>query len=560
MGCGRIWLAALLCALAAWWPAAATAQVGLSGPALRICLAPVRPGERLGDLLAGRIPLDCQGRQTRYGAGDFWASTGPLDIPVTDGRMRLRSASMWQARQTIGIVHASGRIDWIVADSRDLTRHVQLGAIIEFAIPADPSPVVRIVWRIEGAGNRRGVINGVQIVSERESDRSNLYMGTLYAAFAGLAIALLIFNFALWRALKHPFQLAYCLMLALLLSYALSSSGLLAWLAPGIDNNNRLRINYMMLSASAGAALLFARTYFEARVFEGGLGRVVDAVVVAMFAVGIGVALFAHRWMVELDLAFSITCGSLIAVIPAIVWQAFAKKSQFIWMFSLAWATPIAMAAMRIGQAMNLVAWNFWLDNSTLIAMAVEALLSSLAIAYRIRLLSAERDRAVEQAAVDRLLAATDPLTALLNRRAFLNHAIGREGRQQLLLLDIDHFKQVNETLGHDGGDEVLRVVARVLRTGVPEGTLVARLGGEEFALVADAATPIDPRALLARLRATRMPFDYAVTASVGACMGPLATDIDWKRLYQSADRALFEAKAGGRDRARIVEGLAAVA
>ena len=560
MGCRGLWLAALICALAAWWPGAANARAGLAGRPLSVCIAPVRAGERFADLIAGRIALDCGGRQTRYGSGDFWAATGPLDISVADGRMRLRSASMWQQRQTIGFVHADGHVDWIVATPRTLTRHVQLGAIIEFAIPAARAPLTRIVWRIDGAGNRRGVINGVQVASERESDRSNLYMGTIYAAFAGLAIALLIFNFALWRALKHPFQLAYCLMLGLLLLYAISSSGLLAWLLPGIDNNNRLRINYMMLSASAGAALLFARTYFEERVFQGGLGRVVDSVIVAMFAVGIGVALFASRWMVALDFLFSITCGSLIAVIPAIVWQAFAKQSRFIWMFTLAWITPVVMAAMRIAQALNLVPWNFWLDNSTLIAMAVEALLSSLAIAYRIRLLSAERDRAVEQAAVDRLLAATDPLTSLLNRRAFLHHAIGREGRQQLILLDIDHFKRVNETLGHDGGDEVLRVVSRVLRQMGPPGALVARLGGEEFALVADAANPIDPLALLSRLRATRMPFDYAVTASIGACMGPLKTDLDWKRLYQSADRALFDAKAGGRDRARIIEGLAAVA
>ena len=560
MGFGRFWIGVLLSALATWLPAPALAQAGLSGRSVPVCIAPVRTGERPADLIAGRIPLDCDSHQTRYGSGDFWAATGPLNIRVADGRMRLRGASMWQARQTIGLIHADGHVAWLTADSRALTRHIQLGAIVEFALPAYHAPVRRIVWRIDGAANRRGVLNGVQIATDRESDRSNLYMGTLYAAFAGLAVALLIFNFALWRALRHPFQLAYCLMLSLLLFYAVSSSGLLAWAMPGIDNNNRLRINYMMLAASAGAALLFARTYFEARVFEGGLGRIVDGVITAMFAVGIGVALFANRWMVGLDIVFTITCGSLIAVIPAIVWRAFARKSRFIWMFALAWITPIAMAALRIGQAMNLIAWSFWLDNSTLIAMAVEALLSSLAIAYRIRLLSAERDSAIEQAAVDRLLAATDPLTSLLNRRAFLSHAIGRPGRQQLVLLDIDHFKRVNESLGHDGGDEVLRVVARVLRQSVPEGALVARLGGEEFALVADAARPIDPLALLARLRATRMPFDYAVTASIGACVGPLATDIDWKRLYQSADRALFDAKAGGRDRARIVEGLAAVA
>src|SRR3546814_15577743 len=111
-------------------------------------------------------------------------------------------------------------------------------------------------------------------------------------------------------------------------------------------------------------------------------------------------------------------------------------------------------------------------------------MLSSVAIAYRIRLLSRERDTAIRQEVAARALADTDPLTGLLNRRAFLREAIGRAGDQTLLLADLDHFKHVNDTIGHDGGDEVLCRFARVLRTSVPEGTLVARLGGQEFAII----------------------------------------------------------------------------
>lgn len=561
---GRVMIviAGLLAALAALLPApaAATGPSGPGGRELAVCVAPVRAGERIGDVVAGRISLDCHTPQTRHGAGDFWAATGPIRVDSANGALRLRTASLWQQRTTVGFVHADGSVDWLTADSRALSHHVQLGAIIEFAVPPRASPVTRIVWRIDGAINRRGVLNGVQLATAEESAKANLAMAALYAGFAGLALALLVYNFALWVALRHGFQLAYCLMLSLLLLYALSSSGTLAWAAGGIDNNNRLRINYMMLASSAAAALLFARTYFEARVFKGGLGRIVDAVVAALFAVGIGVAVLAPFAMATLDLAFSIACASLVAVVPLIVWRAHVERSRYLALFAIAWSMPLIMAATRIAQAFNLIGWNFWLDNSTLIAMAAEALVSSLAIAYRIRLLSVERDQALADGAADKLLAATDPLTGLLNRRAFLTHAIGRSGRQQLILLDIDHFKRVNETLGHDGGDEVLRVVARVLRQSAPDGALVARLGGEEFALVADLDAHLDPARLLAVLRATRMPFDLAVTASIGACVGPLATELDWKRLYRCADGALYEAKAGGRDRARIIDGLAAVA
>jgi diguanylate cyclase (GGDEF)-like protein len=184
-------------------------------------------------------------------------------------------------------------------------------------------------------------------------------------------------------------------------------------------------------------------------------------------------------------------------------------------------------------------------------AMTLEALISALAVAYRIRLLSRERDDARIQEAAARLLADTDPLTGLLNRRAFLREAIGRTGDQTLLIADIDHFKRVNDTLGHDGGDEVLRLFARALKAAAPAEALVARIGGEEFAIVAAIEAGLEPEPILARLRAERMPFDLTVTASIGTCSGPLETEAQWKLLYRFADRALFDAKAEGRDRAR---------
>jgi diguanylate cyclase (GGDEF)-like protein len=205
-----------------------------------------------------------------------------------------------------------------------------------------------------------------------------------------------------------------------------------------------------------------------------------------------------------------------------------------------------------VASGLSLIQWNFWIDNSTIVMMTLEALLSSFAIAYRVRVLSLERDAAREGELAALLLAEIDPLTGLLNRRAFLAAAIGRTGEHMLLILDLDHFKLINETIGHDGGDDVLRAVARTLQLSVPDAALVARIGGEEFAIVLPADTPIEPRDILDRLRATRMPYDVAVTASIGKCIGPLQREVDWKALYGAADRALYDAKSAGRDRARI--------
>ena len=106
------------------------------------------------------------------------------------------------------------------------------------------------------------------------------------------------------------------------------------------------------------------------------------------------------------------------------------------------------LAAMRVTNTYHLLPVPLNLTNNVLLLLAAQALLSSFAIAYRIHLVSRERDEARELEIAARLLAATDPLTGLLNRRAFLNEAIGRTDAHQLLIVDVDHFKRVNETLG----------------------------------------------------------------------------------------------------------------
>jgi diguanylate cyclase (GGDEF)-like protein len=412
------------------------------------------------------------------------------------------------------------------------------------------------MWHVEGSANLRGILISPTIATPYESSHANLEMAAIYAGFEGLCLALLIYNFAMWGALRHPFQLAYCAMVAALMLYALTSSGALAWLNPTMLNNDRLRLNYVLLCAGAATALTFARYFFVPAVTAGWVGKAVNAITAASVVAAAFVALFAPWHIRLLDTAFSLTFAAIIVVVFPIIRRARAERSPYLWLFAVAWAAPILFAALRLLGNLALIPWSFWLDNSTILSMAFEAIISTLAIAYRIRLLSLERDEAIEREIIAARLADTDPLTGLLNRRAFLRQAIGREANQALMLTDIDHFKRVNETLGHDGGDEVLRVFARVLRQAAP-GALIARMGGEEFAILCPADRAVTPDAVLAKLRSARMPFDLIVTASIGACTGALVTEGDWKAMYRHADRALFDAKQSGRDRARFAPPLA---
>jgi diguanylate cyclase (GGDEF)-like protein len=160
-------------------------------------------------------------------------------------------------------------------------------------------------------------------------------------------------------------------------------------------------------------------------------------------------------------------------------------------------------------------------------------------------------------------LATTDALTDLPNRRRFFEVArrwIAREGAAGVasawLVIDLDHFKQVNDRHGHDAGDRVLRAVAVALLGAVRAGDVVARMGGEEFAVFLPGADRIAALAVAERLRSAvataEMPVtDVQVTVSVGVCARPGGA-IDLDEVLAAADAALYRAKAAGRDRVAV--------
>lgn len=157
--------------------------------------------------------------------------------------------------------------------------------------------------------------------------------------------------------------------------------------------------------------------------------------------------------------------------------------------------------------------------------------------------------------------AETDPLTALANRRKFLRRGEEelREARRRgeplaVIALDIDRFKAVNDSFGHAAGDAVLRMVAGVVERGLRDGDGLARLGGEEFAVLLP-RTPLPDalrvaETLRAAIAALPMPaLDGAtVTASFGVTVHD-HSDGRFEALLERADRALYDAKGAGRDR-----------
>jgi diguanylate cyclase (GGDEF)-like protein/PAS domain S-box-containing protein len=154
-----------------------------------------------------------------------------------------------------------------------------------------------------------------------------------------------------------------------------------------------------------------------------------------------------------------------------------------------------------------------------------------------------------------------DALTGLANRRLFQEHlslalalAQRRNAAVAVLFLDLDHFKTINDSLGHTVGDELLREVARRLKATVREGDTVARVGGDEFTIVLQELPRGDAAAVVAQkvLRTIAEPMEISghrlyITTSIGITLFPDDGD-DAETLLKNADTAMYRAKADGRN------------
>ncbi|MEP9316571.1 GGDEF domain-containing protein [Pseudomonas sp. LABIM340] len=165
-------------------------------------------------------------------------------------------------------------------------------------------------------------------------------------------------------------------------------------------------------------------------------------------------------------------------------------------------------------------------------------------------------------------LAGHDPLTGLFNRRQFdqlVGMELSRAARQpapiSLLMVDLDHFKFINDRYGHPLGDEVIRHTASLLRNYTRTGDSVARLGGEEFLLLLPDTSQPQARVIAEKVRRlleeTPLPMKDGLlylTASFGIACLEAGVPGTYEGLYAAADKALYKAKASGRNRVEVIE------
>lgn len=238
----------------------------------------------------------------------------------------------------------------------------------------------------------------------------------------------------------------------------------------------------------------------------------------------------------------------LVSRWPSIFLLAATGLGYLIWL-------PLTLT-MPIGQVDRIFA-SRWLPTVILIAT-----LGRIALAFAVLAMVKEREELKQ-----RIDALTDPLTGLPNRRALFEaaeklaeHSKYLKGDPvSVLVFDLDHFKRINDTFGHRLGDRVLQLFAHILADKLTAGSIIGRLGGEEFAAVLPGA---DLETAARTAEAVRIRFaesaevldgvPVAGTVSVGAaCHHDI--DCDLKTLFHLADGALYAAKSSGRNRVELL-------
>jgi diguanylate cyclase (GGDEF)-like protein len=381
----------------------------------------------------------------------------------------------------------------------------------------------------------------------------------LQGAFACLGLALLLYSLVQWLGLRDPLYFKYALVVLCAVTLSLHLFGIgEMYLWTDVEWAQRRLAGLAAMLAAAASALFVADALGAdlAPTLRKGLNVV--AIIQAVGAVAYAAGLIG----IEHVAIFMSTTGLAPALmgIPGAFTKARRGDSVGYW-FIAAWVGYFVTGAILVGVTTGRIGAGYW----TLHAFQLGTVLDML-IFMRITVLhSAERHREAQRAALERdrlhSLAHSDALTGLANRRG-LDDALAvalanatPERSVALYMLDLDGFKPINDRYGHEVGDRLLQALARRLKASVRSADVVARVGGDEFVVVAQGISgPKQAQDLAAKLvDALRDPFEVdrhncQVGASVGYALAP-RDGRDATELLKVADAAMYAGKQEGKER-----------
>jgi diguanylate cyclase (GGDEF)-like protein len=454
-----------------------------------------------------------------------------------------------------------------------------------FALRLPPGSSVQTLLRVQ---TESSVQVPIAIYSDHAfletHQRSQLGLGIYY----GVLIGLLLYNLLIFVSVRdrsYPYYVGYVALFGLGLACLNGISYQILWPNWPIWDDAVL---LLAIGGSLTCMLLFTHSFLELPKRQPRLGRVVRGAAGVLGAITLASPFLTYRHAILLETASVFLLGFLMIGVGVSAWRKGYRPAYY---FLLAWSFMIAGIVVYASVSFGLLPKNFVTEYGIQFGSSIEMILLSLGLAYRFKLLR-EQNLMLQLEATERLevrveertnelnramgelrtanrrlheFSLRDGLTGVHNRRYLdetLAHAVAQARERKapiaLLMIDIDHFKRINDTYGHLAGDDCLRAVAEVLRRHVREGDdFVARYGGEEFVVLLPGATRDDAarraeilRAEVEGLRIEGHGETILLTISLGlAAMGGGDLHSGADKLIRAADAALYKAKREGRNR-----------
>ena len=295
--------------------------------------------------------------------------------------------------------------------------------------------------------------------------------------------------------------------------------------------------------------LQFSTAFLEARIHAPRLLRASRALQGVVIVLALLPPFFSYAAIIRIAIAVTLTVTVLIFALGASVLRSGYRPVRF---FLLGWSVLLIGIALYVLKSIGLLPHVFVTHYGFQLGSMAEMVLLSIALADKI----GEYERQ----------SLTDPLTSLANRRFFdaqfareYTRAVRYEVPLALLIVDIDHFKRLNDEHGHAEGDAVLRSLAGQLSNLARSGDSVCRYGGDEFALLLPHTGVAHAAVIAERVRSAieeQSSNGRGITVSVGGASHSTGSFSDAKTLFKQADGSLYSAKMEGRNRCELAGGL----
>ncbi len=374
-----------------------------------------------------------------------------------------------------------------------------------------------------------------------------------YGFVYGFLLALMAYNAMLFASLRSSRYLYYALYLGAFVAMNIAYTGHgYAWFWPSSVKWQQWS-NPVLMCIFALSGLLFATRFLDTRENFPRIHRAVFGFS-AGCALLLAAAVFLGSQLLALLIAFNVALlfSFIMLFLGAIAVYSGQKPARY---FLLAAFITMLGAVLTTLSVWGFIPNNNWTFRAVEIGMLADATLLALALARQFRIVQEEKIQA-------EALAQLDPLTGLNNRRAFYEKtaalwstALRNKRNACVMLLDIDLFKQINDTHGHTHGDQVLVAIAEKLKKSVRQGDVAARWGGEEFIVYLPETNPQEATMLAERLRSaianTRIAHakgESAVTASFGVAQKD-SQHATLDSLIACADNLMYQSKQQGRNR-----------